>query len=363
MIQATLQRLAQLLLASFALAVCFPRMATAQKESAGKFSFSGYAELYYSYDFSNPPDHEKAGFLYNHKRHNEINFNLVTAGVAYRDEQVRGNLVLMAGNYAQYNLAAEPTWAQFIYEATMGVKLSRKHQLWLEAGIMPSHLGFEGAVSRDCWALTRCLLSEGSPYYETGVKLSYVNKADQLTLAVLLLNGWQHIKKPDYIQRPSMGMQVNYRPNTKLTLNYSNFIGTDQPDSMDALRTYHDMFVQYTPGGRWAITAAFDIGTDKYTATDYGVWYSPALLVRYACSNKVNLVARGEYYHDNRQIIVKTGTDNGFQTAGFSANVDYAITRQLQFRFETKYYTSKDPVFNNSERNNVSVTTNLTIRL
>lgn len=343
--------------------VFFPIFLIAQDSATKKFTFNGFADLYYSYDFSNPPNHEKADFIYNHKRHNEINFNLITAGVKYIDAQVRGNLALMAGNYAQYNLSAEPEWAQFIYEANMGVKLSHKKNIWLDAGIMPSHLGFESAISSDCWVLTRNLVSEGSPYYETGLKLSYTGQSDKLSLALLLLNGWQRIKKPDYIQQPSFGMQVNYRASDQLTLNYSNFIGTDQPGSIHALRTYHDIYVQYTPAGKFGIIAGFDLGLDKYNSTDYGVWYTPVVIVRYTMNPRLNLALRGEYFHDAKQIIVKTGTANGFQTTGLSANIDYAITEKIQFRFETKYYNSVDPIFSNSKRNNFSLTGNLAIRL
>jgi hypothetical protein len=36
---------------------------------------------------------------------------------------------------------------------------------------MPSHIGFESVISADCWTLTRSLLAENSPYYETGMRL------------------------------------------------------------------------------------------------------------------------------------------------------------------------------------------------
>ena len=82
----------------------------------------------------------------------------------------------MLGNYAQYNLSAETNWAQFIYNANIGIKLSKKNNLWLDAGLMPSHIGAESAISDDCWSLTRSLSAENSPYYETGIKLNYTSK-------------------------------------------------------------------------------------------------------------------------------------------------------------------------------------------
>ncbi len=47
----------------------------AQNDSLKNLTFNAYAELYYSYDFAKPANHEKPDFIYNHKRHNEINAN------------------------------------------------------------------------------------------------------------------------------------------------------------------------------------------------------------------------------------------------------------------------------------------------
>ena len=134
--------------------------AFSQNDSLKKLNFSAYGELYYSYDFSNPQNHEKSNFLYNHKRHNELNSNLLLLKANYLDKNYRANLGLMTGNYAQYNLSSEPNWAQFIYEANVGIKISKEYNLWLDAGILPSHIGFESAISADCWTLTRSLLAE-----------------------------------------------------------------------------------------------------------------------------------------------------------------------------------------------------------
>lgn len=93
----------------------------AQDDSLKKWTFSEYGEVYYSCDFSKPQNHEKSNFIYTHKRHNEININLLMAKANYLNKNVRANTGLMAGNYPQYNLSAEPAWAQFIYESNVGI--------------------------------------------------------------------------------------------------------------------------------------------------------------------------------------------------------------------------------------------------
>jgi hypothetical protein len=335
----------------------------AQKDSSSKITFSAYGELYYSYDFSEPANHEKSSFLYNHKRHNEINANLLMLKAAYNDKKYRANLALMYGNFPQYNMAAEPSWARNIYEANVGVRLSEKQKIWIYAGIMPSHIGFESAISADCWTLTRSLLAENSPYYEAGIKLSYASKRDKWNFSLLYLNGWQRIQKPDFIQRPSFGMQATYKPNNKFMFNYSNFIGTDKPDSMNAFRHFHNLYLQYEPSEKLGIIAGFDIGSEKINKTKNGIWYSPVFILRHQIKDKFRVAVRGEYYHDQEQIIIFTGIPAGFRTYGVSSNFDVDLSKHIQLRVEGKMLQSRDKIFPNNMSNNYSVTTNLTIKL
>jgi len=333
-----------------------------QNDGLKKLTFSAYGELYYSFDFSRPQNHEKPPFLYNHKRHNELNANLLMVKAAFQEKKYRANLGIMAGNYTAYNLSAEPTWAQFIYEANLGVKLSNKQNLWLDAGIMPSHIGFESALSADCWTLTRSLLAENSPYYEAGIRFSYTSKNEKLLLSALYLNGWQRIRKPGYIQRPSFGTQVTFKPNGQVTFNYSSFLGTDKPDSIKAFRQYHNFYLIYEPTNKFGVIAGFDLGRDKYNATQYGIWYSPVLIIRCRLNNSARIAFRSEYYHDPKQIIITTGTDNWFQTLRLTSNFQFDITKKLAFRFEAKLFHSRDSIFS-SENNNPSLTANLTLKL
>lgn len=341
--------------------ITFSISAVAQNDTIQPFSFQGYGELYYSYDFSNPENHEKPNFIYSHKRHNEMNINLAYVKALYNKNDIRANATLMVGNYGQYNLSAEPTWAQFIYEANVGFKISKKQNIWVDAGIMPSHIGFESATSADCWTLTRSILAENSPYYETGVKLSYTSKSEKFNASFLVLNGWQRIKKPDYIQNPSFGLQLNYKPNTKLTLNYSNFIGTDKADSIHSWRLFHNLYAIYEPTKKLGIIAGFDIATDKFNATDYDVWYAPVCILRYKPKEKYSIAVRGEYYNDKKQILIATNTPNGFQTFGLSSNFDLQVNDKLVWRIEGKEYFSKDKIFNNNN-NNFTVTTSLAVK-
>ena len=203
---------------------------------------SGYLETYYAYDFGNPANHTRPGFVYSHNRTNEINLNLGYVKLAYNTDMIRANLALMVGTYGNANLSAEPGVLKNIYEANVGVKIAKKKNVWIDAGIFSSHIGSESAVSKDCWTLTRSILAENSPYFETGLKISSTSDNEKWFFSALLLNGWQRMQRIDGNNMPAFGHQLTYKPNAKVTLNSSSFIGSDSPDSTRQMRYFHNFY-------------------------------------------------------------------------------------------------------------------------
>ncbi|HJW31204.1 MAG TPA: outer membrane beta-barrel protein, partial [Saprospiraceae bacterium] len=195
-----------LLLSCFLLTTCG---ASAQVDtSASSLRFTGYAEVYYTYDFNQPDDHNRPSFIYSHNRHNEFNLNLGFVKTSYSSDRVRANVALAAGTYMNANYASEPGVLKNIYEANGGIKLAKMKNIWLDAGIFASHIGFESAISKDCWGLTRSILADNTPYYESGAKLTYVTDNSKWLFSGLVLNGWQHIQRPDDNNTLAFGTQI-----------------------------------------------------------------------------------------------------------------------------------------------------------
>ncbi|MGX5818017.1 porin [Chitinophaga lutea] len=335
--------------------------ATAQEEPA--FKVSGYAEIYYGYDLNQPLNHERPSFIYNHSRHNEVNLNLAYLKGAYTSDRIRANLALMAGTYAQYNLAAEQDLLRHVFEANAGVRIGKG--LWVDAGIMPSHIGFESAVGKDCYTLTRSIMAENTPYYETGVKVSWAPN-DKWSLAAFYLNGWQRIRRPDGNQTPAAGTQVTFKPSGKVTLNWSTFIGNDKPDSVRQMRYFNDIYGIFRVTDKFTLVAACDYGIEQKPKGESGTntWYSPMAIARYAFTDKWAMAARYEYYSDEHGVIIATGTPNGFRTSGWSLNLDMAPLPNALFRIEGKLYDSRDDIFLRKERatgSNAAVTASLAV--
>ena len=335
----------------------FALTANAQTDSTkSPLKFSGYLETYYSYDFGNPLNHNRPGFAYSHNRHNEVSLNLGFIKVAYEKDKVRANLALMTGSYANANLAAEPGVLKNIYEANVGFKVSKTKTIWVDAGIFASHIGFESAIGKDCWNLTRSILADNSPYYESGVKASYSSDNGQLFLSGLFLNGWQRIQRVDGNNTPAFGHQLTYKPSSKITLNSSSFIGSDTPDSTKKMRYFHNFYGIFQLNEKIGLTLGFDIGSQQKTkgSSEYDTWYSPVAILKYSPNNNVNVAIRGEYYSDKNQVIIATSTPNGFQTWGYSVNLDYNIADNLMWRIEGRGFNNKDQSFTNNDNKSSS---------
>ena len=339
-----------------------------EEDDSNPLTISGYLETYYSYDFGKPENHMKPAFLYSFSRHNEVNLNFGYIKLAYNKSNVRGNLALMTGVYANTNLAAEPGVLKNIYEANAGIKISKSKNIWLDAGIFSSHIGFESAIGKDCWNLTRSLLAENSPYYESGVKISYNSNNEKWMLSGLILNGWQRIQRVDGNNLPAFGHQLLYKPTSKISLNSSSFVGSDMPDSSRLMRYFHNFYGIFQIHEKFGLTIGFDNGLQQTTkgSSDYNTWFSPVIITKYSATDNLSIALRGEFYSDENGVIIYTGSENGFQTAGLSLNLDYLISENAVWRIEFRGLSSKDEIFIlNDEPSNMNyfATTSLAISL
>lgn len=321
-------------------------VSVAQDSSKNALTVSAYAEIYYQYDFNKPSQGKRPDFIYSHNRHNEFNLNLGFIKASYNKENLKANLAFGTGTYINANYSAEPDVIKNMVEANVGIKLSKKKNLWLDAGILPSHIGFESAVSKDCWTLTRSLLAENSPYFEAGAKLTYTTNNSKWLFSAMALNGWQRITRVSGNSLMSWGTQLQFKPSDKILLNYSNFFGTDKPDSARQLRIFHNVYGIISLSDKVGLTLGFDIGSEeKINSTGYNTWFAPVAILKYAINNRWSISGRAEYYQDKNAAIIATGTTNGFQTTGYSLNIDYSPLKKILLRLEGRTLNSKDKIF------------------
>jgi hypothetical protein len=351
--------------------VAFLGMAATAQDSVNKqnnpLSFSGYIEAYYSYDFNKPAENNRPSFFYSYNRHNEFNVNLAMIRASYNMERVRANIALATGTYMNANYSAEPGGLKNLYEANVGVKISKKENLWIDAGVFASHIGFESAIGKDCWNLTRCMVADNTPYFESGAKITYISKNSKWLFSALALNGWQRITRVPGNSMMSWGTQITYTPSSKVTINWSSFWGTDKPDSARQIRFYNNLYGIFQLGDKFGLIAGLDIGSEQVSkgSRDKNILYSPVAIAKFTPNEKWAIAVRGEYYSDGNGIIISTGTPNGFKTFGASVNVDRTITGNVVWRTEFRTLHSKDAVFtkaNSFTNNNSFITTSLALK-
>lgn len=309
-------------------------------------NISGFIDVFYVYDFNQPQGKARQSFLYNHNRHNEFNLNLGFVKLGLEHTKYRANFALQTGTYANDNYAAEPGLLKNIFEGNIGISLNKKNNLWLDVGVLPSHIGFESAISLDNWTMTRSLLAENSPYFLSGAKLTY-SPNGSLEIVGLILNGWQRIQRLQGNSIPSFGTQVNYSPTEKITLNWSTFIGTDDLDTNRRMRYFNNFYGQFQLTEKFGLIAGFDIGAQQIIkgSSDFDFWSSPVIIGQYAISKTWKTAIRAEYYQDNTGIIIPIGGINGFQSTGLSLNFDYTPFQNIICRFEGRWLNSRDEIF------------------
>lgn len=309
-------------------------------------SIFGFVDAFYVYDFSRPDTQQRQPFLYNHNRHNETNVNLALLQMRIEHPKYRSSIALQTGTYANDNYVNEEGTAKNIYEASVGFALNEANTLWLDAGIFPSFIGFESAISTENWTLTRSLLAENSPYFLSGTTLSYRPNKEWFFLAAVL-NGWQRIQRVEGSSTPSFGTQISYTPNENVSWNWSTFVGTDEPDVTRKMRYFNNIYGKFQLSEKIGLIAGCDIGYEQKEkgSSAYNSWFAPVLISKYTVDKNWATALRVEKYHDKDGVIIATPTSNGFQTMGVSSNIDYTPASNVAVRLEARWLKSRDEIF------------------
>lgn len=300
-----------------ALALTIPlaasRAQSAPTDTAPRITVGAFVDGYFAWDFGRPTslDRSFAGgtpFTTQPSRHNEFNVNLAFVEAKLDAPHYRGRLALQAGTSVQSNYAGEPTrgtvsgasLGRMIQEATAGVKLA--DNVWVDGGIFYSHMGMETWASRDNPTYTRSLVADYSPYYQSGVKLTWT-PTPKLTAQLDVVNGWQNISENN--SGKGAGVRLDYAATTSRTLSYYNFFSSE---SGSKLRTFNGVGVKQT-SGKLTLLGEADYGTQsKGSVGGQATWYGWTAVARVQTAATVAIVFRAEGYDDPDQVIVSTGS-------------------------------------------------------
>lgn len=354
------------LLTTLLVAALVPARLAAQ-DSTLHASWSGYLDTYYAYDFGRPASIDRV-YTTQAARHNEFNVNLAHVAVSLSGDRVRGRFALQAGTSVQANYAGEPSvggysgssLSRHIQEATAGYRVGSG--LWVDAGVYFSYIGGEGWISRDNANYTRSLVAEYSPYYLSGVKLTWQRPGSPVTVQLHVMNGWQNISETN--SDKAVGGRVDWQVTQALSLGYAGFVGNELPDSVPSrMRVFNQVLGKWSlPGGAY-VQGQVDLGHQG--GSDWWGWVVSAHV---PAAPRVAVAARFEGYRDPEQVILATGTPNGFKGLGASLGLDVSAPGGLLWRTEGRVLHTTADLFPkdgvaNSSRSNVLLVSSLALML
>ncbi len=328
-------------------------MDTLETTVIGHLAVGGYIDSYYGYDF-NKPANGNVPYFVSSSRNNEFAINLAYIDLRYRSSNIRARFVPGAGTYMNANYAVEPGTLKNVVEANVGVRLSGKRDFWLDVGVLGSPYTNESAISKDHLMYTRSFAPENVPYYLSGAKLTLpINK--NWSAYLYLLNGWQVIQ--DNNNGKSFGSQLEFRPNLKMLFNWNTYVGDERSVKRPDFRTrvFSDLFWIFKPNEKIDVTSSAYIGWQSIDNQSTSSWWQANFIGRYTFTELISLSARIEYFHDPNGVMQQSiNPFNRFQVFSAGACLNVKANHNALIRFDVRNFTSVDPVFRDKALNSTS---------
>ncbi len=200
--------------------------------------------------------------------------------------------------------------------------------LTLKAGLFNSYIGYQSIYSRYNLNYTRSYMADNAPYFVFGLAATYpVNEATQV--GFYIINGYNYLSHIN--NQPSYGMQVAWKPTTRLTLTENLYYGPDQSNTaVEFWRFFSDSIIEWKDGP-FTFAATYDVGTEnaaELPGQPRTFWTAGALYAHWNVSGPWSVALRPEFYWDRNARI--TGSEQ------FIA----AVTTTLEYRISFTHHTT-----------------------
>jgi Putative beta-barrel porin-2, OmpL-like. bbp2 len=322
----------------------FPALAV---DLPGGIQLHGAVDVYADANFNGPVDHANwfPGVGTTAKRADEASVNLASIELVKAPEPVGFHLWLGAGTGADVVHAGEfvgpaagPEVWRYVQQASVSARIPVGTGLLIEGGIYPSHIGFEGFASQGNWNYTRTWMGEFSPYYQTGLKVSYAFD-EAWSVQVHLINGWQRIG--DNNDGKAIGTQVAWKAGPS-TLTFNTFLGPELDNDNSHWRFFGDLVWKLSLDPATQLALCLDAGLQQLPATSAATWHGGTVFLRRQLSPRWATTLRAEYYRDS----------DGFISGVAQTLVEGTLTVEFRpweiliLKLEGRYDHSTAPVFN-----------------
>jgi hypothetical protein len=305
------------------------------------FSVSGFVDVAATWNPNLPSDRDSfiPGAGTSGKKANELSLNLAAVEISTDPAPLGFRLVANVGTGTDVVHSGErhPENVRYIYQASVSYKLDVLKGLVLEAGIQPSHIGYEGYFSKDNPNYTRSWMGELSPYYQTGIKAALAVD-DHWSGQLWVMNGWQNIE--DNNDAKSFGTQIAWS-NGPVGVTWNTFAGPELADDNAHWRTFSDLLLILKPNDRLQVALAFDCGRQSRPDASAATWLGAGMFARYATGLKTAFAARADVYDDRAGFISGTQQTLWDGTLTF----EWRPHPQLILKIDARYDRSTADVF------------------
>ncbi len=343
-----------------------PPVELASANGDWKLTLGGWIDAYVGYNFNDPASRTNNVRAFD-TRHDSFALQVAAFDVGFETSSQKGRasggmvsrLTLQAGDEPdQYYRAsgsektadATPNYDAFrhIQQAYAGYKVpvpgaGETGMLEVDAGIMISHIGYEGLNAKDNIHFSRSLLHQLTPFYASGARAIYT-LSPKVTAQINVSNGWNNVI--DNNRSKSVGAQLVWTPNPRITATL-NWLGGSEQDAALSMRNLFDAVgvFKLTPALQLAING--HVGIDKVragtplngaiTIEDTRVsWYGLALYARYQLSEMWGAGIRAEAFRDENGVPWETGVATTLWegTATLEARPDPHLIFRLELRHD-----------------------------
>ena len=300
------------------------------------------AELAYAYSLNEPVD-GKISYVTVPSVHNSFMLTMGRLSASVLSSNIRGTTTLHFGSFVDANYTGADVAWKVVQEAHGGFRIT--DQLWVDGGILPSHIGIEGMVGSENWTSIHAIVADLTPYYETGIKFSY-NSSEELQFVAILMNGWQNIVENN--SQKSVGTQIKWTHDTTALINWSTYAGVDPAnDGQSATRYWSDLYATYSLTDEFALMANFDFGLQDFadaTTEDDVVWYT-GIACRYQATQVTTVTARVETYQHPQGVTSDSWTTFGYTATSAVLALEMKPYNGVKVRLEGKHTSSPRAVY------------------
>jgi hypothetical protein len=323
---------------------------TKSTEDNGTFTFSGYLDSYYFFNFNNPQNGSNTGAsgaarAFDQKA-NQFQLGLVQTKIGYTNKNSEAVLDLTfgpnadLGNYGNKigpfgagvgTTALAIKQAYFSYNATDKLKFT--------AGQFGTHIGYEVIDAPINFNYSLSNLFNNGPFYHIGLKSEYTFN-DKVKAMVGVVNNWDNLYDNNKFKTAIAQIALTPKEGVAIYVNYigGNESGVTNFNDEDTLKNFKQM-VDLT--ATFQLTEKLLVGTNiaqgfSSDKNNTKYWGGAALYSNYAFDESFGLGVRAEFF-DNTQGVQYIGATNvqSYTLTGNFTLADGHLLLKPELRFDS----------------------------